>query len=81
MLDPPECSHCDREVISSKVFGGRTDVVRGGTGDGSGGAPCVATMCPCGGIEGGGLCEVVLGTMMMGGCMGCCIPGGIREVT
>ena len=29
----------------------------------------------------GGLCEVVLGTMMMGGCMGCCIPGGIREVT
>ena len=56
-------------------------MVRGGTGDGSGGAPCVATMCPCGGIEGGGLCEVVLGTMMMGGCMGCCIPGGIREVT
>ena len=54
MLDPPECSHCDGEVISSKVFGGRTDVVRGGTGDGSGGAPCVATMCPCwGGIEGG----------------------------
>ena len=40
--------------------------------------PCVHV----GGIEGGeGLCEVVLGTMMMGGCMGGCIPGGIREVT
>ena len=34
---------------------------------------------PC--VHVGGLCEVVLGTMMMGGCMGCCIPGGIREVT
>ena len=53
MLDPSECSHCDREVISSKVFGGRTDVVRGGTGDGSAVPPVWLPCVHVGGIEGG----------------------------